>query len=94
MDTILSFTIVVLFSGWIFRLKTEISTLERLVGIGEHAATPFSPAHTESAPLQTGSVYDRTARPAAASKAAPAASAPSADKASRKGGVQVWTIDG
>jgi hypothetical protein len=95
MDTMLSFIIVVLFSGWIFRLKTEISTLEKLVAVGDGAATPFNPIHAESAPLQTSVVFDRAVKPPPVPRATPAAAAPTPNigKPSKKGGIQVWTLD-
>lgn len=94
MDTMLALTIVVLFSGWIFRLKTEISTLERLVGVGDCASPQVKSAHQEDVHLAPSPVYDRTVKPLAVQKGASAASGPNAEKTARKCGVRVWTIDG
>jgi len=91
MDTILSLILVVLFSGWIFRLKSEIYTLERLVGVGDFAAAHVKPSHPDVDPLLPSPVHDRSVH----STSAPGATTlpPNGAKPSRKGGVQVWTLD-
>lgn len=91
MDTILSFVLVVLFSAWIFRLKTEIYTLEKLVGVGNYAPAPLKPALAVSSPVSPRPGYDRSVNPVSAPSAMPLP--PNNGKTARKGGVPVWTLE-
>ena len=91
MDTILSFALVVLFSAWIFRLKTEIYTLERLVGVGNYVPAPLKPSLAVSAPITVSPVCDRAVNPVSAPNAMHLP--PNNGKTARKGGVPVWTLE-
>ena len=87
METILSFSLALIFSGWVLRLKTEIDTLEQLVRL----AMPNSPHKTDhgnAESFQSGPVQDSPVKPIPA----PDAANPDGGKAPRKGGVRVWTI--
>jgi len=91
MDTTLSLMIVALFSGWIFRLKAEIDTLEKLVGAGDYATAQAESSGSDIEPLVSTPVHDRSVNSTSAHGAAPLP--PNGAKPSRKGGVQVWTLE-
>ena len=88
METILSLSLALIFSGWVLRLKTEIDTLEQLV---RHAMpnSPHRTAHENTESFVAGPAHDSHVKPTPA----PDAANPDGGKAPRKGGVRVWTIN-
>lgn len=87
METILSFLLVVIFSGWVLHLKTEIDTLQKLVG----HAFPTSPHKSAQGGVESffaGSSQDKPVK----ANPAPKATLATGSKTTRKGGVPTWTI--
>ena len=88
MEVILSFLLVLIFSAWVIQLKLEIETLEKLM---RPAHAPFNKsAQGGDEPFRTVLEHATAVKPIPA----PTKASPDGEPTRRKGGVQIWTIDG
>ena len=88
MEVMLSFLLVVIFSVWVFHLKSEIGTLEQVMKAGLYASFHNDiPGNAES--FVTRPVNGSSLKPTPA----PQAAGLNGGRTTRKDGTPVWTIN-